>query len=78
MIAGTASVNPLGGAVISGASDGTVSLASTQIEGMSDFRVVQSSHTFIMFSEEVAAEVVAFLKTGRFLPATDKKNEPGE
>lgn len=67
VIAGRGSANPLGGFVIPGESDGTVSVESTQLAGMKDFITVPASHTFIMFSPEVAAQVVAFLQTGRFL-----------
>jgi triacylglycerol lipase len=67
VIAGKGSVNPLGELVIPGESDGTVSVESTQLSGMKDFITVPASHTFIMFSKEVAAQVVAFLRTGRFV-----------
>ncbi len=67
VIAGTSSVNPIGSLVIPEDDDGTVSVSSTRLEGMTDFLVVRSSHTFIMQSEEVAAQVVHFLRHGRFL-----------
>jgi pimeloyl-ACP methyl ester carboxylesterase len=71
VIAGSGSVNPLGEFVIAGDSDGTVSVESTQLAGMSDFVLVPASHTFIMYSEEVSAQVVAFLRGGHFLPEAD-------
>jgi len=67
VIAGTKSVNPVSGLVIPGESDGTVSVESTQLPGMSDFIAVPVSHTFIMQSDAVAAQVVEFLRRGRFL-----------
>jgi len=65
VIAGTNAVNPLNG-MIEGESDGTVSVESTRLEGMSDFITVPYSHTFIMQVEPVAEQTVAFLRTGRF------------
>ncbi len=67
VIAGTGSVNPIGSLVIPREDDGTVSVSSTRLEGMTDFLVVPSSHAFIMQSEKVAAQVVHFLRHGRFL-----------
>jgi pimeloyl-ACP methyl ester carboxylesterase len=55
-----------------GESDGTVSVRSTKLEGMTDFLEVPHSHTFIMKSDEVARQVVEFLRHGRF------RHEPDE
>ena len=66
VIAGTRSVNPLSGFWIPGESDGTVSVESTQLSGMSDFITLPVSHTFIMSSESTANHVVEFLRKGRF------------
>lgn len=66
VIAGRDSVNPLGTLLIPGESDGTVSVESTQVRGMKDFLIIPASHTFIMFSEEAAGQVVHFLQTGSF------------
>ncbi len=65
IIAGTSSVNPLGG-MIEGESDGTVSVESTKLVGMDDFITFPYSHTFIMQLRPVAKQVVAFLRGGRF------------
>lgn len=69
VIAGTRGVNPVGALVLEGESDGTVSVASTQLAGMSDFITVPSSHTFIMRSETVAGYVIGFLRHGQFQSA---------
>ncbi len=66
IIAGTRSINPLGALVVPGESDGTVSVWSTRLEGMSDFIELPVSHTFIMYSDEAAEQTVAFLREGRF------------
>lgn len=69
VIAGTTSYRLGADSVLGGANDGTVSVASTQLDGMTDFATVPESHTFIMRSDEVAGLVASFLKDGRFHPA---------
>lgn len=68
VIAGTRSINPVSGLVVPGESDGTVSVESTQLAGMSDFITVSTSHTFILQSDAAARYVVEFLRHGHFLP----------
>jgi hypothetical protein len=70
VIAGTTSRRPGASRVLLGASDGTVSVASTRLHGMTDFVKVPESHTFIMRSDAVAAQVRAFLESGRFAPTS--------
>ena len=67
VIAGVDNFNPVGGFFVPEPSDGTVSVSSTRLGGMSDFITVAKSHTFIMWSAEVADYVVRFLRTGHFL-----------
>jgi pimeloyl-ACP methyl ester carboxylesterase len=69
VIAGTTSYRLGADEVLGGANDGTVSVASTRLEGMTDFVTVAESHTFIMRSADVAELVRAFLREGRFHPA---------
>jgi len=45
-------------------------VASTKLEGMTDFITVHAVHTWIMRSDVVAAQTVLFLKTGRFAHET--------
>lgn len=71
VIAGTSSWNPLGSRILPGEDDGTVSVASARLEGMSDFLSIDENHTFIMQSERVATQVVSFLESGRFSKARD-------
>jgi pimeloyl-ACP methyl ester carboxylesterase len=46
--------------------DGTVSVAETEIPGLTDHCIVPVTHTGLLFSEEVAAQTIAFLGSARF------------
>jgi pimeloyl-ACP methyl ester carboxylesterase len=66
VIAGTKSINPILSRVLPGKDDGTVSLASTRIDGMCEFITVPVTHTFMMGNDEVIEETIHFIETGRF------------
>ena len=68
VITGDRSLSPLGSWLIPGPDDGKVSVESAEVEGLSDFRVLHATHTFIMNRRDVADEVVHFLEQGEFLP----------
>lgn len=46
--------------------DGTVRVAETRLPGLADHKVIQTSHSGLLFSAEVARLAVAFLRHGRF------------
>lgn len=58
----------LGGlfATLDGASDGTVAVAETRLDGLTDHCVLPASHSGLVLSAEVAARTARFLREGRF------------
>lgn len=68
VIAGTADWLPLPAGAEAPVSDGIVSVDETLVEGMRDFVAVPASHTFMMWDDEVIAQVLEFLRNGRFRP----------
>jgi pimeloyl-ACP methyl ester carboxylesterase len=48
--------------------DGTVSVAETELPGLTDHCVVAATHTGLLFSDEVAEQTIAFLREARFSP----------
>ena len=69
VIAGTRTVNILASAMLPDLDDGKVTVARTQVDGMSDFLVVARSHRYISRGDVVVRNTESFLKTGRFLDA---------
>ncbi len=66
IIAGSASVNPVGSLIIPGDDDGMVSICNMRLEGMADFLVINKTHAFIMQSTEVTEQIMAFFRDGHF------------
>jgi pimeloyl-ACP methyl ester carboxylesterase len=46
--------------------DGTVSVAETELPGLTDHCVVAATHSGLLFSEAAAAQAIAFLRDARF------------
>lgn len=65
IIAGNRTLNPITSWLIPGPDDGKVAVDRARVEG-AEFLVVPYSHTFIMNRQEVADEVVSFLRSGKF------------
>ena len=66
VVAGDRTIDPVTSAVLENPDDGRVSVSDTRLDGMRDFRVVGSSHAFIMQKDEVFTLVNNFLKFGSF------------
>jgi pimeloyl-ACP methyl ester carboxylesterase len=52
---------------LTAAHDGTVTVEETMLPGSKDHVVLNTSHTSMLFSPEVAQQAVAFLRNGSFL-----------
>lgn len=57
-------------------SDGKVTVDETRVEGMADFRVLAANHTFIASDPQAIAQVLHFLREGRFAPEKDAPPQP--
>jgi len=68
ILAGNRSLNPLASAWVPAPNDGPVSVASTHLDGARDHRVLPASHTGILWGNDTARAVVAFLRTGCLTP----------
>lgn len=71
VIMGTRSINPVGSWIIPGPDDGAVSVDRSRVEGMSEFCLVSRTHTFIMWSADVAELTGHFLRYGHFSTGCD-------
>jgi triacylglycerol lipase len=66
IIAGDRSFNPFLASLLPNPNDGKVSVASAKVEGMSDFLVLHSTHTWLMWRERTLRQTLYFLEAGHF------------
>jgi pimeloyl-ACP methyl ester carboxylesterase len=69
-VGGVAGRLPVGFGVAVGAlaspHDGTVSVAETELPGLTDHVVVPATHSGLLFSQQAADQTIAFLRSARF------------
>ena len=56
---------PLSG-LLPGEDDGTVTVESAKLDGMTDFLILDAGHTFVMNNNEAVRQTLFFLESGRF------------
>ena len=66
VIAGTSALNPFFSLMVPNPDDGSVSVASTRVEGMCSHLVLPVTHFLMMRNDEVVEQVVHYLREGRF------------
>lgn len=69
IIAGDRSLNPFLSAMLTGPNDGKVTLQSARLEGMRDFLVLHSTHTWLMWRTRTIRQTLQFLRSGHFYHA---------
>ncbi len=72
VIAGDKSYNLINSLILRGPDDGTVTVESTKLPGMTDFIVLRCSHRSIIRSKEVTGQVIHFLRFGIFRHHSDR------
>jgi hypothetical protein len=70
IITGDSTINPIVSAWLGVPNDGTVTVESARLEGMTDFLVVPHSHPFIMRSDYVIGQTIYFLYFGTFVQSS--------
>jgi triacylglycerol lipase len=66
IIACDRSLNPFLSCLLPGPNDGKVTVQSTKVEGMQDFLILHSTHTWLMWRERTLRQTLHFLETGHF------------
>jgi hypothetical protein len=67
LIAGDRSINWINSLFfLPGRDDGKVTVARAKLDGMSDFRVIHATHSFVTYNHEAIRQTIQFLRTGKF------------
>lgn len=66
VIAGSKSYNPINSLILDGPDDGTVTVESTRMPGLTDFIVLPCSHNSIIRNKTAIGQVIHFLRHGAF------------
>ncbi len=74
IIAGTQSINLILSLIIPGTDDGKVAVERTKLKGMNDHVEIETSHPFMMKNKDVIAQVIYYLKNGKFEYGNQQKN----
>jgi triacylglycerol lipase len=73
IIAGDKSYNLVNSLILDGPDDGTVTVESTKLPGMTDFIILRCSHRSIIRSKEVIDQSAHFLRFGVFRPVPRRR-----
>jgi triacylglycerol lipase len=68
VIAGDQSLNPFFSRLLKGPNDGKVTVDSARVDGMRDFLVLHSSHTWLIWRKQTLEQALCFLESGHFKP----------
>lgn len=69
VIAGDRSINWINSlCFLPGRDDGKVTVARATLAGMSDFKVIHATHSFITYNSQAIRLTIEFLRTGKFEP----------
>jgi len=66
VLTGTRTINFILSALIPGPDDGKVAVSRARVTGMTDFRAISATHTFIMKNKTAIEETLRFLEKGCF------------
>jgi triacylglycerol lipase len=74
VIAGDRSLNPFFSHLLKGPNDGKVTVESARVDGMRDFLVLHSSHTWLIWRKQTLRQTLCFLESGHF----NRDNKPAK
>lgn len=72
ILTGDRSINWINSILIPGKDDGKVSVTRAKVDGMTDYKIVHTTHPMIMKKKAVIKDTLAFLRSGHFTPPTSE------